>query len=190
MAHVFDAKKMAKLADPRRREFIPTEKILSIMNLVKGKKLLDLGCGIGYLTIPAAKAVGSEGFVFGLDIQEEMLVEALTRSRSQNLPQIAWVLSAPDYITLPTESVHYITMVMVAHEIPNLRKMLQECRRVLQPGGRIGIVEWNDTFTQIGPPLDHRLKAEDLSLLLQENGFKGMVVTDISEAVYITTAIR
>lgn len=190
MAHIFDARKMAKLDDPRRKEFISPGKIMELLQIQEGEIVSDLGCGIGYLTLPAAQRVGSGGFVFGLDIQEAMLVEALARSRQNNLHNIAWVLTPPDRISLPAESVDCLTMVMVAHEIPDMGGTLKECRRVLRPGGRVGIVEWNQTFTEIGPPLDHRLKPEVLLQEMEKQGFAGLELTELSNAAYLVKGGR
>lgn len=185
MAHVFNAKKMAKLDDPRRRELIPTEKIFSLINLQQGQQVLDLGCGIGFLTLPAAKVVGSEGFVFGMDIQEAMLVEGLARSSRLGIKQIAWVLTPPDQISLPTGSVDCVLLGLVAHEVPDQENMLQECFRVLRPNGHLGIVEWNTTFTEMGPPMEHRLRPEILLSKISNQGYAEVCSEDISKGCYL-----
>lgn len=185
MSHIFDAKKMAKLDDPRRKELIPTEKIFSLINLQERQQVLDLGCGIGFLTLPAAKIVGSEGFVFGMDIQESMLVEGLARSSQQGFKQIAWVLTPPDQISLPTGSVDCVLLGLVAHEVLDMGSMLQECYRVLKPGGNLGIVEWNTIFTEMGPTLEHRLKPEKLLLEMNNQGYTEVSSEDISKGCYL-----
>ncbi|AQS58303.1 class I SAM-dependent methyltransferase [Desulforamulus ferrireducens] len=185
MPHVFDAKKLAKLDDPRRKEQIPVDKILELLGVKTGEFILDFGCGIGFLALPTAKVVGDTGFVYGVDIQEAMLVEALNRSKQEKLFNIAWVLTHPDKITLPTASIDCVMMGMVAHEVPDLKGMLAECGRVLKPGGRIGIVEWNQTFTAMGPPLDHRLKPEVLQDALSQLNFSEIVIHDISQGAYL-----
>ncbi len=190
MSHVFDAKKLAKLDNPRRKELIPQDKVLSLVGVKTGEQVLDVGCGIGFLTLPAAKMVGDTGFVYGTDIQEAMLVEALDRSKQEKLFNIAWILTHPDKITLPSASVDCVMLGMVAHEAPDLAQMLAECRRVLRQGGRIGIVEWNQTFTEMGPPLDHRLKPETLQDILIKLGFGATVVHDISQGVYVAVGTK
>ncbi|GAB6181906.1 class I SAM-dependent methyltransferase [Desulfotomaculum defluvii] len=190
MSHVFDAEKMAKLDNPRRKELIPQEKVLSLLGVKLGEVILDLGCGTGFLTLPAAQTVTEKGFVFGLDIQETLLVEALARSKQQNLFNIAWVLTYPDKITLPSTSVDCVILGMVAHEAPDLAQTLAECNRVLRQGGRIGIVEWNQTFTEMGPPLEHRLKPETLQNILEQQGFTGIAVDDISQGVYVVVGTK
>ena len=190
MSHIFDAKKKAKLDDPRRKELIPQDQVFSYLGVKAGEVVLDLGCGIGFLTMPAAKAVGDGGFVYGLDIQEAMLVEALARCRQESLYNIAWVLTYPDKIALPSVSIDCVMLGMVAHEVPNLAQLLAECSRVLRPGGRLGIVEWNQTFSEMGPPLKHRLKPEILQDNLMQQGFTGIALHDISCGVYLLVGTK
>ena len=190
MSHVFDAKNLAKLDNPRRKELMPRDKIVSLLGIKAGQQVLDVGCGIGFLTLPAAKLVSDTGFVYGVDIQEAMLVEALARSKQEKLFNIAWILTHPDKITLPSASVDCAMLGVVAHEAPDLEQMLAECRRVLRQGGRIGIVEWNQTFTEMGPPLDHRLKPETLKDTLIKLGFGETAVHDISLGVYVAVGTK
>ena len=75
MTHKFDAKNRHKLDNPKRREMLPPEKTLIRLGLKQGDIVADIGCGIGYFTIPAANIVGDSGKVFAMDISPEMLEE-------------------------------------------------------------------------------------------------------------------
>lgn len=50
--------------------------ILKNLNLKKGEKILDIGCGTGKQLIPYAKIVGEDGLAFGVDLSEELLEES------------------------------------------------------------------------------------------------------------------
>ena len=73
MAHKFDINNMHKLDNPRRREVLPPDEILRKLNINKGDIFADIGCGIGYFSLPAAKLVGETGVVYALDIYSDML---------------------------------------------------------------------------------------------------------------------
>ena len=73
MKHKFDAKSKHKLDNHQRRELLPPERTLLLMGLREGDVMADIGCGIGYFTVPAADIVGNSGKVYGLDVSEEML---------------------------------------------------------------------------------------------------------------------
>lgn len=50
-----------------------TGPILSWLNAGPGDRIIDLGCGSGELTVKIQNAVGTEGFVLGIDYNEDMV---------------------------------------------------------------------------------------------------------------------
>lgn len=185
MGHVFDPKQMAKLDNPRRKELMPPEKILEILGVRTGSWVADVGCGIGYLAIPAAQRVGTMGHVFALDLQEQMLVEGCRRSEAEKLANIAWILNPEDTVPLPAESLDVALMAVVFHEVKQAAKLLKEIRRILVLGGKVGIVEWTPGFTQMGPPDDQRLSPSEVANSLKLAGFNRVRHEDLSPAFYM-----
>ncbi|ABZ84292.1 conserved hypothetical protein [Heliomicrobium modesticaldum Ice1] len=187
MGHVFDSSAFAKLDNPRRRELLPPESILEGLGVTAGSRLADFGCGTGYLALPAATVVGTEGHVFAMDLQERMLVEARRRSEAAGLCNIAWILNPEGHIPLPGAFVDRLAMVAVFHEIRQREEVLAEACRVLQPRGRIGIVDWTPGFTEMGPQEDHRVPAETAAGLLEAAGFSHISIGAVSAGFYIVT---
>lgn len=60
-------------------------------NIRPGQRVLDLACGTGLVTIPAAKAVGSEGSITGIDITAEMLEVGRGKAKREDLPHITFL---------------------------------------------------------------------------------------------------
>jgi ubiquinone/menaquinone biosynthesis C-methylase UbiE len=56
-----------------------------------GASVLDLACGTGVVTIPAAEAVGSSGTVIGIDITPGMLREARNKTPDEGCAKIEWI---------------------------------------------------------------------------------------------------
>lgn len=73
MVHKFDVKNRSKLDNAERRSILPSEKTIASFNLSEGDIMADIGCGIGYFTIPTSKIVGESGRIFAMDISPEML---------------------------------------------------------------------------------------------------------------------
>ena len=69
--HKFNIKNLEKLDNPKRRKSIPPEETLRKFQIKNKGTLLDIGCGIGYFTIPAANIL-NQGKVIGLDIMQEI----------------------------------------------------------------------------------------------------------------------
>ena len=87
MAHKFDIKNMKKLDSPQRRKLMPPKITLLELGLKKGNIVADIGCGIGYFTIPAAEIV-SPNPVFALDSSQEMLDYMMENNTCENVKPI------------------------------------------------------------------------------------------------------
>jgi demethylmenaquinone methyltransferase / 2-methoxy-6-polyprenyl-1,4-benzoquinol methylase len=98
-----------------------------------GARVLDACCGTGDLALVAQKAGGT---VTGLDFSERMLERARRKSA-----EIEWVEG--DLLELPfeDESFDAVTVGFGVRNVDDLSRALRELRRVLRPGGRLGILE-------------------------------------------------
>jgi ubiquinone/menaquinone biosynthesis C-methylase UbiE len=65
-----------------------TERLLGNVKITTGMRVLDLGCGAGDVSFLAAKFVGPEGLVIGIDRSQEVLNLAAKRAKAAGLPQI------------------------------------------------------------------------------------------------------
>ena len=108
---------------------------LTVRSVVSpGDRVLDACCGTGDLAI-AARATGA-GQVTGLDFSPRMLERARRKE-----PEIEWVQG--DMLELPFEdgSFDAVTVGFGVRNVADLERGLAELRRVLRPGGRLGVLE-------------------------------------------------
>jgi arsenite methyltransferase len=100
-----------------------------------GDRVLDVGCGTGRLTRWIAERLGSEGMVVGLDPLVDRI--AIARARA---PGISFdVGQAEDLSAFPDASFDAVCMSAVFHWVREKPRALLEIRRVLRPGGRLGV---------------------------------------------------
>lgn len=78
--HKFDSKNRSKLDNEWRRQNLPPSKTLEWLGLKSSDAVADIGCGIGYFSIPAAEMLADRNKVFALDTSEEMLTEVEKRA--------------------------------------------------------------------------------------------------------------
>jgi len=98
-----------------------------------GDAVLDACCGTGDLGIAAARAGGR---VTGVDFSERMLERARRKA-----PELEWV--SGDMLALPFADASFdaATVGFGVRNVDDLERGLLELRRVLKPGGRLGILE-------------------------------------------------
>jgi SAM-dependent methyltransferase len=108
---------------------------------VAGERVLDLGCGSGGATRVVAEIVGPEGEVVGVDPSPEALEVARDRTPA-DLP-VRYVRARGERMAqLPDRYFDCAIASLVIDQVADLPQVLTELRRVLRPGGRIGVSVW------------------------------------------------
>lgn len=102
-----------------------------------GEVVLDIGCGTGIDLLLAARRVGPEGKVIGLDLTPEMLTRAREHVAQAGLPNVELLLAAMEEIPLPDASVDVVISNGVVNLSTNKDQAFAEAFRVLRPGGRM-----------------------------------------------------
>jgi len=122
------------LSNPFRRLFQNPDRILAGF-AAPGKTAVDIGCGIGYLTIPLARLLCPEGRVIAVDLQERMLAGARRRAEKAGVSdRIQFHQAAPDGLGISGPADFVLTFWMV-HEVPDKERLMKEIRGMLKPDG-------------------------------------------------------
>jgi ubiquinone/menaquinone biosynthesis C-methylase UbiE len=116
---------------------------LQLLQAQQGESILEIGFGTGRCLLSLAKAVGPQGKVCGIDISAGMQEIALRRLQSAGVAD--WVdLQVGDAAQLPFAhgSFHavFMSFTLELFDTPEIPLVLEQCRQVLRPGGRIGLV--------------------------------------------------
>jgi ubiquinone/menaquinone biosynthesis C-methylase UbiE len=128
-----------------RKKLQPPERIVADSGIKPGMKILEVGCGSGAFTIAAARAVGSQGWVYALDIEEKMLRQLekkLARPDNSDICNVEPINQSAYELPFNDGSLDLVFMVTVLQEIPDKQRSLKEIRRVLKPAGMLAISEW------------------------------------------------
>jgi arsenite methyltransferase len=111
----------------------------AVADLHAGETVLDLGSGGGIDVILSAKRVGATGRAYGLDMTDEMLALARRNAADAKVNNAVFLKGVIEEIPLPSESVDVVISNCVINLSTDKPAVLREIRRVLRPGGRIGI---------------------------------------------------
>ena len=159
------------LRQEREREEATTV-MIEQLKLAPGMTVCDMGSGNGYHSLMMAKAVGPEGKVVAVDIQEEMLKLLQARARAANVENIETILSVPHDAKLPPDAFDLILLVDVYHEFSHPEQMLQGMRRALKPDGVIALVEFRLEDESVPIKLLHKMSKEQILKEYVPMGFK------------------
>ncbi|MDC3424350.1 methyltransferase domain-containing protein [Aquibacillus sp. 3ASR75-11] len=181
----FNPKDADKLTSTERKELIPSNKVVEMLDLSLNDTVADLGAGNGYFTLPIAK--GMEKTVYAVDIEPKMLRMLKEDAVEEQIDNINYVVSDLENIQLDKGLVNKALIAFVIHEVPNMDKALSEIKRILKPGGQILLLEWEAVETEMGPPLHERITSEKMGELLRENGFD-VEVTHLNPSIYAIKA--
>lgn len=170
--HKFDVKSFAKLDNPERRKILPPDEILQKLGLTSGDIVADVGCGIGYFTFPASIIVGLNGKVLAMDISDEMLEHVREKVHLIGAANIETIkIDNEQNLLLADNSVDVELAFFVLHEVQDSAQFIFNLNRILKPGGKLAIIDWEKRETLHGPPATHRIDKEKAFSLLAEDGF-------------------
>ncbi|MGE5334347.1 MAG: arsenite methyltransferase, partial [Nitrososphaerota archaeon] len=111
----------------------------ALIDLHAGETVLDLGSGGGIDVLLSARRVGPTGFVYGLDMTEEMLALAQQNKARAGATNVAFLRGHIEDIPLPANSVDVVISNCVINLAADKSLVLRDAFRVLRPGGRFAV---------------------------------------------------
>jgi ubiquinone/menaquinone biosynthesis C-methylase UbiE len=171
---VISARDFAKLESPERKSLQNIDDFLGLVRNLRWRICADIGCGIGFYTLPMAEKWKNSRQVIAVDRSTPALEELDKRVDSMELTNVQIRQTVSDRIPIEDASVDLVNLGNVYHEIKGRLNFLKEIYRILKPGGTLLIIDWDpEEDLGIGPPVLERVSKEQVLQDLNFAGFNG-----------------
>lgn len=134
-------------------------------------RVLDVACGTGLVTFPAAEQVGPWGTVLATDLSDEMVAYVRAKAFRIGCGQVRARQMDAEQLDCPSRSFDAVLCALGLMYVPNPLRALQEMRRVLRPGGRAVAAVWGQRdrcgWAGIFPVVDVRVQTDVCPLFFQ-----------------------
>jgi ubiquinone/menaquinone biosynthesis C-methylase UbiE len=183
--HKFEPAHTARLLSAEREKALSPKRLLEEAGLKAGDTFIDVGCGPGFFTMPAAAIAGEKGKVFAVDTQQDMLDQLKARKPPKN---VILLKSRESSVPVDASSADLVLIAFVLHEAERKTIFLREIKRITKAGGTVLIIDWKKKREEHGPPVEERLTAKAVEELLRGAGFRGVKASSLNASHYRISA--
>lgn len=134
--------------------FADPEKNIEALGLYEGMIVADLGAGVGAYTIPLAEKVGDTGRVYAVEVQKDFLTNIKNTAVSRGLKNVELLWGDIERLggtKIKDESVDAVVVSNVLFLADDKKGLIREARRILKVGGKVLVIDWSDSFNNLGP---------------------------------------
>jgi len=154
--------------------FSDPAKIIDDVGIQEGSTVADLGAGTGFYSMAAAKAVGANGRVYAIDIQQELLSRLKNAAHQAKIHSIEVIHGDIEHVNgtrILENSVDMVITANVLFQVEHKEGLADEALRILKSGGRLLVVDWSDSFGGLGPQPSMVFTQQDARALFEKKGF-------------------
>lgn len=181
------------------------QRVLQMAALEPGERVIDIACGTGLVTFPAADLVKTGGHVLATDISERMVEHVAEQAAARGVSHVRTCrLSAERLDEVTDESFDVALCALGLMYVPDVPSALAEMRRVLRHGGRAALAVWGARarcgWADIFPIVESRVRSDvcpmffdlgtgpSLQLALEAAGFHTVVSERLMTTPHYDTA--
>lgn len=122
--------------------------------LTAGMKVADFGSGSGAYVLAMAPVVTASGHVYAVDVQRDLLRRTHAEAHKKGLEQVSvlWAdLERPKATKLADRTLDLVLMSNILFQLEDAQPAFTEAWRILKPTGQLIVIDWSDSFNNMGP---------------------------------------
>lgn len=123
-------------------------RLVEFADVRPGSDVLDVATGTGVVLVAVSERLGGLGSVVGIDLSEAMLERAASEIERRSVPSVELRVMDAEALQFPDSSFDFVLCSFAFLALPYKERALDEFRRVLKPGGRVGLLDAFGWFFQ------------------------------------------
>lgn len=171
-----------------RNAYQKPDEVIKFLGDIQGKKIMDIGAGSGYFSVPLAQA-GAK--VIAADVDDEFQAYIKQRIEKNGLEDLGIELRKLPYDSpsLEASEVDMVFIVNTYHHIEDRVPYFKQVLNGIADGGELVIIDYYKHEIPVGPPHNHKIAKEVVLKELKEAGFTQIEEnTELLEYQYILRA--
>jgi len=155
--------------------FLDPNKNIGQLGLREGMRVADFGAGSGFNTRAASAYVGHTGKVYAIEVQKSLvkkLEDDLREAKISNVSCIWGDIEKKGGTKLSDKSVDAIIISNVLFQVPDKLGLIDEAKRILKDDGKVLLIDWQESFGNLGPTFDTVVSKSMAEDLFHRRGFK------------------
>ncbi|MDO8604189.1 MAG: methyltransferase domain-containing protein [bacterium] len=154
--------------------FTNPEVNIKALGIHEGMVIADLGAGIGAYTLPLAEKVGETGRVYAVEVQKDFLTNIKNEATNRGLKNVELLWGDIERLggTKIKDGVCDAVVVSnVLFQAEDKQGLLREAKRILKIGGKLLLIDWSDSFNNLGPSPKMVVTKDSARALCEAEGF-------------------
>jgi ubiquinone/menaquinone biosynthesis C-methylase UbiE len=184
-----EGKRIHKHGGRSSQDILDPNKVLKSINLKEGDYFLDAGCGDGFISLAASQIVKDEGQVFAVDSYQESLDILIKKVQEESINNLQVIMAdITSQLPLADDVVDLCIMANIFHGFvynDEVEEAVSEIKRVLKSDGRLTVVEFKKIENTPGPPINHRLDADEVKSNIESQGFNYLKEMEVGPYHYV-----
>ncbi len=154
--------------------FADPASIVNYFGLKPNMTAADFGTGSGAYALVMAEQVRPNGKVYAVDVQKDLLITLKNTAKERHLTNLEILWGDIENLAgskIGDQRVDFVLLSNVLFQTKAGYKMAIEAKRILKPGGRVAVIDWTDSFGNLGPRPEDVVTANLAKKVFAQAGF-------------------